>query len=75
LSRGAAPVDHGVCHDNKQETAAAARIGAALARRKRTELLGLLRLCFARTEPWLRAGEYAVALMSQMPKGNEWILP
>jgi hypothetical protein len=41
--------------------AAAARIGAALVRRKRSELLDLLRPCFARTGPWLQACKYAVA--------------
>jgi uncharacterized protein with von Willebrand factor type A (vWA) domain len=38
----------------KPKAAAAARIGAALAHRKRAELLELLRPCFARTEPWLQ---------------------
>lgn len=56
------------------EAAAAARIGAALARRKRAELLGLLRPCFARTEPWLQAGKYAAALMSQIPRRNGWTI-
>ncbi len=40
-----------VCDDNKPKAAAAARIRAALAVRKRSELLGLLRPCFARVEP------------------------
>jgi hypothetical protein len=48
----------------KPKAAAAARIGAALARRRRTELLELLRPCFARTEPWLQAGKYAAVVMS-----------
>ena len=38
----------------KSEAAAAVRIGAGLALRKRNGLLGLLRPCLARTEPWLR---------------------
>jgi hypothetical protein len=45
-------------------------MGAALARRKRAELLDLLRPCFARTEPWLQAGKYAAAVMSQIPRRN-----
>jgi hypothetical protein len=54
----------------ESKAAAAARIGAALARRKRAELQELLRPCFARTEPWLQAGKYAAAVMSQIPKRN-----
>jgi len=54
----------------KPKAAAAARIGAALARRKRAELLDLLRPCFARTGPWLQAGKYAAAVMSQIPRRN-----
>jgi SRSO17 transposase len=56
------------------KAAAAARIGAALARRKRAELLELLRPCFARIEPWLQAGRYAAALMSQIPRRNGWTI-
>jgi SRSO17 transposase len=40
--------------------------------RKRAELLGLLRPCFARTEPWLQAGKYAAAVMSELPEVNGW---
>ena len=58
----------------KPKAAAAARIGAALGRRKRAELLGLLRPCFARTEAWLQAGKYAAALMSQIPRRNGWTI-
>jgi SRSO17 transposase len=58
----------------KSKAAAAARIGAALARRKRTELLELLRPCFARTGPWLQAAKYAAAVMSQIPKRNGWTI-
>ena len=58
----------------KPKAAAAARIGAALGRRKRAELLGLLRPCFARTEPWLQAGKYAAAVMSDLPKRNGWTI-
>jgi SRSO17 transposase len=45
-----------------------------LARRKRAELLELLRPCFARTEPWLQAGKYAAAVMTQIPKRNGWTI-
>jgi hypothetical protein len=56
------------------ETAAAARIGAGLGRRKRAELLELLRPCFALVEPWLQAGKYAAALMGQIPRRNGWTI-
>jgi SRSO17 transposase len=58
----------------KPKAAAAARIGAALAARKRGELLGLLRPCFARVEPWLQAGKYVAALASDLPKRNGWTI-
>ena len=56
----------------KSEAAAAVRIGAGLALRNRDELLGLLRPCFARTEPWLQAGKYVSALASELPRVNGW---
>ena len=56
----------------QSEAAAAARISAGLALRKRSELLGLLRPCFARTEPWLQAGKYTAAVMSELPERNGW---
>ena len=56
----------------RSETAAAVRIGAGLALRKRAELLELLRPCFARTEPWLQAGKYAAAVISELPEWNGW---
>jgi len=34
----------------------------------------LLRPCFARVEPWLQAGKYAAALMSDLPGRNGWTL-
>ena len=58
----------------KSKAAAAARIGAALAARKRAELLGLLRPCFARVEPWLQAGKYVAALASDLPRRNGWTI-
>jgi SRSO17 transposase len=56
----------------KSEAAAAVSIGAGLALRKRGELLGLLRPCFARTEPWLQASKYVSALVSELPRVNGW---
>jgi SRSO17 transposase len=56
------------------KAAAAARIGAGLARRKRGEVLGLLRPCFARTGTWQHAGRYVSALVSEMPKRNGWTI-
>ena len=56
----------------KSETAAAVRIGAGLALRKRAGLLELLRPCFARPEPWLQAGKYTAAVMSELPERNGW---
>jgi hypothetical protein len=58
----------------KSGAAAAARIGARLAARKRGELLGLLRPCFARTEPWLQAGKYLCALASGLARRNGWTI-
>ena len=58
----------------KPKAAAAARIGAALARRKRVELLELLRPCFGRTQTWLQAGKYAAAVMSPIPRRNGWTI-
>jgi hypothetical protein len=42
----------------ESKAAAAARIGAGLAARKRGELLDLIRPCFVRCEAWLQAGKY-----------------
>jgi SRSO17 transposase len=58
----------------ESKAAAAARIGAALAARKRGELLGLLRPCFVRVEPWRQAGKYVGALASGLPKRNGWTI-
>ena len=68
------PVDDACVKTTNPKAAAAARIGAALARRKRVELLELLRPCFARTEPWLQAGKYAAVVMSQIPERNAWTI-
>ena len=59
-------------HD--REAAAAARIGASLAARKRGDLLGLLRPGFVRCEPWLQASKYLGALVSDLPKRNGWTI-
>ena len=56
----------------ESEAAAAVRIGAGLALRKRSELLELLRPCFGRVEPWLQAGGYLAAVMSELPELNGW---
>ena len=56
----------------RTEAAAAVSISVGLALRKRDELLGLLRPCFARTEPWLQAGKYVSALASELPRVNGW---
>ncbi len=56
----------------ESKAAAAVRIGAGLALRKRAELLELLRPCFARTEPWLQAGKYLRAVMRELPELNGW---
>jgi len=58
----------------KPKAAAAARIGAGLAARKRGELLGLLRSCFKRPEPWLQAGKYVGALACDLPRRNGWAI-
>jgi hypothetical protein len=68
------PVDHACVTTTRSKAAAAARIGAGLAGRKRGELLGRLRSCFARTEPWLQAGRYIGALVSGLPRRNGWTI-
>jgi SRSO17 transposase len=54
--------------------AAAARIGAGLGRQKRAELLGLLRGCFSRVEPWLQAGKYIAAVVGGGARRNGWAI-
>jgi SRSO17 transposase len=58
----------------RPKAAAAARIGAGLAARKRGELLGLLRSCFARPERWQQAGKYIGALAGDLPRRNGWTI-
>jgi hypothetical protein len=67
------PGDHAFVKTTGPQAAAAASIGAGMGRRKRAELLELLRPCFARVEPWLQAGKYAAALIAArqwMPRGH-----
>jgi len=49
-------------------------MGIRLGGRMRGELPGLLRPCFARVEPWLQAGKYVAAAMSDLPERNGWTL-
>jgi hypothetical protein len=58
----------------QSSAAAAARIGAGLGRQKRAELLGLLRGCFFRVEPWLQAGKYVAAVADGLAKRNGWTI-
>jgi DDE superfamily endonuclease len=69
------PYDHLlVMTYESKAAAAAARIGAVLACRKRVELLGRLARCFARTQTWLQAGKYVSALASELPARNGWCI-
>ena len=74
MARAQPPADHAFVRTTKPKAAAAARIGAALGRRKRAELLDLVRPCFARVEPWLQAGKYAAALMCDLRRRNGWTI-
>ncbi|MGO9217994.1 MAG: transposase [Streptosporangiaceae bacterium] len=58
----------------KPGAAAAARMGARLGARKRSELLGLLRPCFGRPEPWLQAGKYICAVSGGLARRNGWTI-
>jgi SRSO17 transposase len=40
--------------------------------RERSALMGLLRSCFARTQTWLQAGKYVLALAGDLPSRNGW---
>src|SRR5258707_2112996 len=68
------PVDHVFVRTTESKAAAAVRIGAGLGQQKRAELVGLLRVCFARVEPWLQAGKYVGAVVSGLPKRNGWTI-
>lgn len=56
------------------KAAAGASIGAAVAKRKRAELLGLLRPLFKRAEVFVQAGKYLAALVSDLPERNGWAI-
>jgi hypothetical protein len=58
----------------KSEVAAAVSLGARLAGRRRGVLLGLLRPCFGRPEPWLQAGKYLSALAGGLARRNGWTI-
>src|SRR5713101_1855937 len=45
-----------------------------MGRRKRAELLDQLGPAFARTGPWLQAGKYVAAVMSDLPRRNGWTI-
>ena len=64
------PAGHACVTTARAKAAAAARTGSGLAGRKHAELLGRLRPCFARPEPWLQAGKYVSALVSGLPRRN-----
>ena len=68
------PGDYACVRTTKPEAAAAARIDVGPGRRKRAELLELLRPCFVRVGPWVQASRYAAALMSDLPRRNGWTL-
>src|SRR5260221_14613465 len=68
------PVDHVFVRTTGSKAGAAVRIGAGLGQQKRAELVGLLRVCFARVEPWLQAGKYVGAVVSGLPKRNGWTI-
>src|SRR5260370_7215775 len=61
------PVDHVFVRTTESKAAAAVRIGAGLGQQKRAELVGLLRVCFARVEPWLQAGKDVGGGVSGLP--------
>src|SRR5450756_596636 len=69
---GQPPRDHVLVRTIGSEAAAEARIGAGLAKRKRDELLELLRPGFGRIEAFLQVRKYTIALMSDLPERNGW---
>jgi SRSO17 transposase len=68
------PHDHVCVTKQQSEAAAAARVAVRLAARERAELLGLIQPAFRRTGPWLQAGKYVAALMSDLPRRNGWTI-
>ena len=71
---GQPPRDHAVCEDNRIWGGCCRKVRARLAARKRRELLGLMRPCFARPEPWLQAGKYLCALAGGLARRNGWTI-
>src|ERR1035437_647805 len=71
---GQPPRDHVCVTKLSTETAAAVRICAVTAERKCADLLELFRPHFARTGPWLQAGKYLTAVMSDLPERNGWTI-
>jgi len=67
---GAAACRSCVCDDNTTEGGCCRQDRCWLGRQKRAELLGLLRGCFSRVEPWLQAGKYVSALAGDLPRRN-----
>lgn len=68
------PVDHVFVKTTGSQAAAAARIGARLARRKLGELTERLRSCFRRIEPFVQARKYVRVVTSELPKRNGWTI-
>jgi SRSO17 transposase len=66
------PRDHVLVRTTSSEAAAEARIGVITARRKRDELLGLLRPRFRRIETFAQFRKYLAAVMSDLPECNGW---
>jgi SRSO17 transposase len=66
------PRDHAFVKTTGSKAAAAVSICAGLGRRKRAELLALMRPSFARVEPWLQARKYVGAVSSGVAKRNGW---
>src|SRR5258706_6948081 len=71
---GQPPHDHVCVTKQQSEAAAAARVAVRLGLRKRAELLELIRPAFGRTGPWLQAGKYVAAVMSDLPRRNGWTI-
>src|SRR5258706_7188224 len=71
---GQPPHDHVCVTNRRSDEAAADRVAVRLGLRKRAELLELIRPAFGRTGPWLQAGKYVAAVMSDLPRRNGWTI-
>ena len=71
---GAAASRSCVCDDNTIEGGCCRQDRCWTGRQQRAELLGLLRECFARAEPWLQAGKYVAAVAGGLAKRNGWTI-